>query len=122
MIRATSSISIRISNRRFDISKITEENAMLKKPLFRLWAAIAIVFAANLSVGKVIARMNILSGSKVTMIARAPDCVSLPSHYSVHSEIIPETGTTLPYTEDGPAGLDGGLIHLLSNYRTCSRE
>ena len=53
--------------------------------------------------------------------ASTSECSGLPSRYSLHAEIVKVTGTRLPYTEDGPAGIDGGLSYLLSVYRTCSK-
>ena len=47
-------------------------------------------------------------------------CASLPSRYSIRSEYVQAMDTWLTVTEDGPTGLDGGLIQLLSDYRTCS--
>jgi len=48
-------------------------------------------------------------------------CSSLPSRNSIHTEYVKETGASVLYTEDGPTGLDGGLIQLLSDYRACSK-
>lgn len=52
---------------------------------------------------------------------RDAECESLPSRYSLHPVYVKEMGMWLPYTEDGPTGMDGGMIHLLSIYRSCSR-
>lgn len=49
------------------------------------------------------------------------DCFSLPSRYSLRTEYLKGTDLWLPYTEDGPTGVDGGLKELMSAYRTCSR-
>lgn len=49
------------------------------------------------------------------------DCFSLPSRYSLRTEHVKGTDLWIPYTEDGPTGIDGGLKELMSAYRTCSR-
>jgi hypothetical protein len=48
-------------------------------------------------------------------------CSSLPSHSSIYTEYVPEADMWIVRTENGPTGIDGGLIELLSSYRTCSR-
>jgi hypothetical protein len=49
------------------------------------------------------------------------ECTDLPSRYSIRSEYLEEAGIWLTFTEDGPTGVDGGLIDLLFMYRNCSR-
>ena len=94
---------------------------MFRKRWFRMLIAIAFVLVAAFAVREGIAKANIVSQPNGTMGSGALDCASLPSRHSLHTETVEETGTRLPYTEDGPTGIDGGLINLLSNYRTCSR-
>lgn len=48
-------------------------------------------------------------------------CDSLPSHFSIRTEYLVETGRWVTYTQDGPTGIDGGLIELLSENRACSK-
>jgi hypothetical protein len=48
-------------------------------------------------------------------------CTGLPSRYSIHNEYVEEMGIWMTYTEDGPTGVDGGLVQLLSDYRICSK-
>ena len=60
-----------------------------------------------------------------TVVAAQPDsaeavCTSLPSQYSIHTEYVQEKGVWVAYTENGPAGVEGGLIQLLSDNRACS--
>lgn len=49
------------------------------------------------------------------------ECSYLPSRYSIRSEYRDDLVMSVISTEDGPTGIDGGLISLLSSYRTCSR-
>ena len=49
------------------------------------------------------------------------ECASLPTRYSIRTEYVKEADMWVVRTEKSPAGVDGGLIDLLSKYRTCSR-
>jgi hypothetical protein len=84
--------------------------------LFKLMIGIALVIVIVLTVQEAVAT-TIVTSQTDTVI----ECASLPSRYSIHAERLKETGTRLTYTEDGPTGIDGGFIYLLSSYRTCSR-
>ena len=93
---------------------------MFKKRSFQMLIVIAIVIMAAFAIREAVAKANIMSQGAVTVDTKAT-CASLPSRYSLHTELVKETGTRLPYTEDGPTGMDGGLMDLLSSYRTCSK-
>lgn len=94
---------------------------MFKNRLFNFFVAVALVIVVALTVREAFATGNIVSQTSATAGAQMLECTSLPSRYSIHTELVKETGTRLTYTEDGPTGVDGGLIYLLSSYRTCSR-
>ena len=89
---------------------------MFKNRLFNVLIAIALVVTIALTVREAFATSSITSQNDTAI-----KCTSLPSRLSLHTEVANESGPTLIYTEDGPTGVDGGLIQLLSNYRTCSR-
>jgi hypothetical protein len=89
---------------------------MLKHHLFNLLIAIALVIVIAFTVREAVATTVIRSD-----VDAAVKCDSLPSRHSIHTEYVEEMGMSVTYTEDGPTGVDGGLIYLLSNYRTCSR-
>ncbi|HEX6269539.1 MAG TPA: hypothetical protein VFZ43_04840 [Anaerolineales bacterium] len=50
-----------------------------------------------------------------------PACASLPSRYSITMDYVQERGVWVIYTGEGPTGVNGGLVQLLSDYRTCSK-
>ena len=85
--------------------------------LFNIFVAIALIVLIGITVREATATAAVVSpiGSSDAV------CVSLPSHSSIHTEYVKETGTWMTFTEDGPTGIDGGLIYLLSNRRLCSR-
>lgn len=89
---------------------------MLKHRLFNLLIAIALVIVIAFTVREAVAT-TIIRSQRNTSIR----CDSLPSRYSIHSKYVEEADMWVLYTEDGPTGVDGGLIELLSSYRTCSR-
>ena len=78
---------------------------MFKNRLFNLLIAIALVLIVALTVREALATTNITSSAGAAM-----SCDNLPSRYSIHTETVGETGTRLTYTEDGPTGVDGGLM------------
>jgi len=89
---------------------------MSRNRLFNLFIAIALVLGIVFTVREAAATSDVTSQSEGVV-----RCHSLPSPYSIHTEYVQEMGVWVPYTEDGPTGVDGGLIYLLSNYRTCSQ-
>ena len=89
---------------------------MLRNRLFALSIAVALVIAAAFTVREAVAVSLIRSESEIVL-----KCQSLPSRYSIHTEYVKGANMWIVGTEDGPTGVDGGLIYLLSSYRTCSR-
>jgi hypothetical protein len=106
------------SERNFNRSK---EIKMFKNRLFNIFIAFALVIVVALTVREAFATGNVVSQTGATNGAKTLECTGLPSRYSIHTELVEETGSRLTYTENGPTGVDGGLIYLLSSYRTCSR-
>jgi hypothetical protein len=89
--------------------------------LFNVLIAIVLVLVIALTVQEAAATASMMSEADSSKGIRTSECASLPSRYSIHTEYVEEIGIWVPYTEDGPTGVDGGLIYLLSNYRACSQ-
>ena len=89
---------------------------MLRNRLFNIFIVIALITVVALTAREAFATSIITSETDAAI-----KCDSLPSYYSIHTEDVKTTGTRLTFTEDGPTGVDGGLIYLLSAYRTCSK-
>jgi hypothetical protein len=88
--------------------------------LFYLIVAVALLVVVGLTIREAAATTIIITQADATgqsSVAYA----SLPSSYSIRSEYVEALGIWVIYTEDGPTGVDGGLIQLMSDYRTCSR-
>ena len=94
---------------------------MLKKRLFNMLILIALVLVIALTVQEAAATAGMMSEADPRKAIRSLACASLPSRYSIHTVYNEESAMSLPYTEDDPTGVDGGLIYLLSNYRICSK-
>lgn len=89
---------------------------MSNSRLFKLLIALGLVLALALTVREAVATTIVTSEGNA-----AKECASLPSQYSIHSEYMKEADMWIFRTEEGPTGVDGGLLSLLSNYRACSR-
>ena len=89
--------------------------------------SIMLVFVLMLTVREAIAVGTTIPSTKAanqSAIKRTEimGCFSLPSRYSLRTEYLEGTDLWIPYTEDGPTGVDGGLKELMNAYRTCSRS
>ena len=93
---------------------------MSRKRLSQVSIGTALVIIIALTVRRAAATTSIIPDADVLKNTRSLECDSLPSRYSIHTEYVNELGRSMIYTEDGPTGVDGGLIYLLSNYRSCS--
>jgi hypothetical protein len=94
---------------------------MLRNRLFNVTIAILIVIVVVFTAREAAATADIISKRDSTKGREVVECLSLPSRYSLRTEYVNEANTWIFRTEDGPTGVDGGLIDLMSNYQTCSR-
>ncbi len=96
---------------------------MLKKRFSPVLVAIVVVLVTvvALTVREASATADLISEKDGAKGAMTLECASLPSRYSIHTEYVYEADMWVVRTENGPAGVDGGLMDLLSNYWTCSR-
>ena len=81
---------------------------------------IALVIVIALTVQEAAATAGMMSEADSSKGNRSLACASLPSRYSIHTVYNEESAMSLPYTEDDPTGVDGGLIELLSKSRACT--
>ena len=86
---------------------------MFRKHLFHLLIAISLSVILALTVRDARATASIPSHTD-----GVTKCHELPSRYSIHTENV--AGMRVAYSEDGPTGVDGGLLELMTDYRTCS--
>jgi len=90
---------------------------MFSHRLFNIVIAITLIVVIGLTVREAAATSIVVSQND---FAKA-NCASLPSHFSIHMEYVKERNAWVTYTDDGPTGVDGGLIQLLSDHRACSK-
>lgn len=91
---------------------------MFTNRLIKLFIFLALALVIALTVREALATAEVISQARSTKQS-AVECTSLPSRYSIHTRSVGVMSVL--YTEDGPTGVDGGLVELLSNYRTCSQ-
>jgi hypothetical protein len=85
--------------------------------LFSLFVAVALLVLAVLTIRDAAATVSVISET-VFVSQAADECASLPARSSIRGETV--NGVWLPTSEDGPTGIDGGLIHLLAACGACS--
>lgn len=90
---------------------------MFTRRLFNIFVVVALLVVIGLTVREVAATALLVSSSGSPEAA----CASLPSRHSIRTEYVQESGAWMTYSEDGPTGVDGGLIQLLSDYQDCTR-
>lgn len=89
---------------------------MFSHRLFNIVIAVALLVVIGVSVREVSATSVVVSQTNTV----DPACKSLPSASSIRSEYVKERGVWMTYSDDGPTGMDGGLIYLFSADRACS--
>jgi hypothetical protein len=104
------------SGRKFTRSKEIE---MLQNRVFNLVIAILLVIVVAFTAREAAATADMISQTNAGNSAKTLECTSLPSRHSIHTRSVGDMSVL--YTEDGPTGIDGGLIELLSSYRACSQ-
>ena len=90
---------------------------MYTQRLFNLFVVIALVVIVALTVREAAATSFVIADAG----SQNSECASLPSRSSIRTEYDEETGSWRTYSEAGPTGVDGGVIHLMSAYRACSK-
>ena len=94
---------------------------MFKNRLFNVFVAIALVIVVALTVREAFATSNVVSQTNAKNEAATSACAIFPLRLSVHTEYSDQQHMWVTYTSQGPTGVDGGLMELLSTYPTCSR-
>jgi hypothetical protein len=93
---------------------------MFKSRLFNVFVAIALVMVVALTIREAAATAGMILETDLTTRAKAVECVNLPSHYSIRTEYLKEADMWVVRWENVAAGVDGGLLELLSNNQSCS--
>ena len=90
---------------------------MMKNRLFNILVMLVLVALLALTARDALATAGFVSRS--TRQAETSVCASLPRHISAQAHYIKEIGGWIPYSENRPTGVDGGLLYVLSNSQAC---
>ena len=100
---------------------------MIKNRLFNVFLIVVLIFMAL---------FTIYGSVETNKVALAAEQSNVPFHWfdggkciwseldraAIRSVYLEDVGISLPRTDSGYTGYDGGLIYLLSEYRTCQVE
>ena len=86
-----------------------------------LLIAIVLVVAVMFTAREAFATAGIVSQGHASEAISTAKCAILPSQMSIQTRYMAERGTWVTYSGQGPTGVDGGLMYLLSTYPACSR-
>jgi hypothetical protein len=87
---------------------------MFKNRLFNILVIAALVVVTALTI------QQALETTKVVSAATSVCTIPPVNRSSIRSAYVQEKGMWVSLSDSGPTGVDGGLLHLLSDYRTCS--
>jgi hypothetical protein len=98
---------------------------MMKNRTFNVFVAAALVTMVALIVGSSVATTRIAraagTSGQVHLPGTAPLCdFPVVERSAIHWVFVKGANNWFTYSDNGPTGLDGGLIHLLSDSQACS--
>lgn len=88
--------------------------------LFNVLVTVALIAVVMFTLWESIETTKVVSAQSENMVSDSP-CFSGADRLALTAVYTDESRAWVPITQKGPAGVDGGLIELLSNYRTCSK-
>jgi len=91
---------------------------MFSQRLFNFVVATALLVVIGLTVREAAATTVVTAQQSSTESL----CDGLPTDTSIHTEYVEEKGAWMTYTEEGPTGVNGGLIQLLSDQSACQNK
>ena len=96
---------------------------MRKNRLFNVFVVAALALMVSLTIQGASETTKIAMAAGVSNHAPAAPLCDNPvvERTSIRRVYVQQMDTWLTYTDGVPTGVDGGLIHLLSNARVCSR-
>ena len=100
---------------------------MTKNRLFNLLVAAVLILMAALTIHGALENTEIAAAAGNSLESARPleaaNCIwSEVDRYSIRSVYLEEFGISLPRSDSGYTGYDGGLIYLLSEYHACPVE
>jgi hypothetical protein len=90
---------------------------MLKNRLFNVSIIVTLAVVVLLTISQAIETTKVVSAAAIS--PDAAGCFFGMDRLSLISVYIKEIRSWFPHTNEGPTGVDGGLLDLLSNYHAC---
>lgn len=92
---------------------------MFRNRLFNILIVVALVMVTVFTIQQALETTRVVAaaGGPATSLCRIP-AVDLTTISTMYVE---ELGITVIRSDNGPTGVDGGLIHLLSDRQACSQ-
>lgn len=97
-----------------------KETKMIKNRLFNVFVMAALTLMVVLAVQGAIETRKVAARAAEHSPGEVLCDLPLAERTSIQRVYVEGMDTWLTYTDGGPTGVDGGLIHLLSNARNCS--
>ena len=94
---------------------------MLRNRCFDLLIVLTLGTIMALTAREAIATASVVSQANPAHAIPRSACAILSPRMFIHSDYVSERGMWVTYTVQGSAGVDDGLLGLLSTYPTCSR-
>lgn len=93
---------------------------MIRNHIFNVCIVTALVLTVVLTISQAIETTKVVSAASGA--SEEAYCFSGMDRISLASVYVKEAGGWFPRTNSRFTGFDGGLIHLLSNHRSCSNS
>ncbi len=91
---------------------------MLNSRLFNVLMVAALITVMVLTVLQAVATTQVAYAAQQNKLANTPFCLAPAA--PVQSMYVKQMGIWVPRSASAPTGVDGGLIQILSDYRSCS--
>jgi hypothetical protein len=91
---------------------------MFKSRLFNVLMIAALIAVMALTVLQAVETTRVAHAAQQSKLANTPLC-AMPAA-PIQSTYVKQMGIWVPRSANAPTGVDGGLIQILSDYRSCS--
>lgn len=91
---------------------------MFKSRLFNILIVAALIAVMALTVLQAVETTRVAHAAQQSKLANTPFCL-VPAA-PIRSMYVKQMGIWVPRSASAPTGVDGGLIQILSDYRSCS--
>lgn len=93
---------------------------MFRNRMFNISLIVALVIVTARTIQQALETTRVVSAAG-TFANRSPCHAAVMDRSSIRSVYEEEIGMWVSRSDSGPTDVDGGLLHLLSDYRICSQ-